>query len=143
MDTIKRAHHIIDLGPGAGVRGGEIVAEGTAAELKAKPEVDHRPLPRRSRWRIRSPHQRAAGRADATGRDLPAPPPHRGRAPMARAQPEERIDLVAIAFRLSVITGVSGSGKSTLAREVLHENCRRWWRAQHAKKHPHSPAANR
>ena len=36
-DTIKRAHHIIDLGPGAGVRGGEIVAQGTAEELKANP----------------------------------------------------------------------------------------------------------
>ena len=109
-DTIKRAHHIIDLGPGAGVRGGEIVAEGTAAELKANPK-------------------------SITGRFLKKPLAH----PLHQRAPVSKND-AAIAVsganlhnlknvstslplaRLSVITGVSGSGKSTLAREVLHEN---------------------
>src|SRR6185369_3268273 len=36
-DTIRRADHVIDLGPGAGVRGGEVVAAGTVAELKKNP----------------------------------------------------------------------------------------------------------
>ena len=36
-ETIRRADHVIDLGPGAGSRGGELVAQGTAAELAAHP----------------------------------------------------------------------------------------------------------
>jgi excinuclease ABC subunit A len=109
-DTIKRAHHIIDLGPGAGVRGGEIVAQGTAAELKANPR-------------------------SITGRFLKKPLQHpvHMRAPIAKNA--ESIEIKSASLnnlqnvtariplaRLNVITGVSGSGKSTLAREVLHEN---------------------
>ncbi len=37
-DTIRRADHVLDLGPGAGKLGGHVVAEGTAAELMANPE---------------------------------------------------------------------------------------------------------
>jgi excinuclease ABC subunit A len=37
-DTIRRADHIIDIGPGAGKRGGRLVAEGTAADLQAAPD---------------------------------------------------------------------------------------------------------
>ena len=44
-DTIRRADHIIDLGPGAGVRGGEVVAAGTAQRAAAQSRVGHRPLP--------------------------------------------------------------------------------------------------
>ncbi|MGL4233856.1 MAG: excinuclease ABC subunit UvrA [Casimicrobium sp.] len=109
-DTIKRAHHIIDLGPGAGVRGGEVVAQGTAAELKANPR-------------------------SITGRFLKKPLQHpvHQRAPIAKNA--ESIEIKSASLnnlqnvnariplgRLNVITGVSGSGKSTLAREVLHEN---------------------
>jgi excinuclease ABC subunit A len=36
-DTIRRADHVIDLGPGAGVHGGEVVASGTVAEVMANP----------------------------------------------------------------------------------------------------------
>ena len=41
-DTIRHADHIIDLGPGAGVRGGELIAAGTAAAAAAQPAVGHR-----------------------------------------------------------------------------------------------------
>ncbi len=109
-DTIRRAHHIIDLGPGAGVRGGEIVAQGTALELTANPK-------------------------SVTGRFLKTPLAH----PLHRREPVgKRDDAIAVEGaslnnlrnvsarlplkRLSVVTGVSGSGKSTLAREVLHGN---------------------
>src|SRR5205823_4331831 len=37
-DTIRRANHIIDLGPGAGTHGGEIVAQGSLSEIKKNPE---------------------------------------------------------------------------------------------------------
>jgi excinuclease ABC subunit A len=109
-DTIKRAHHIIDLGPGAGVRGGEIVAEGTAEELMANPK-------------------------SLTGRFLRKPLSHPLHHREAVATRDEFVTISKASLnnlrnvsvklplrRLSVITGVSGSGKSTLAREVVHEN---------------------
>ncbi|MDP1329495.1 hypothetical protein Q6280_28355, partial [Klebsiella pneumoniae] len=37
-DTISRAEHIIDIGPGAGVRGGQVVAQGTLEDIKASPD---------------------------------------------------------------------------------------------------------
>ncbi len=109
-DTIKRAHHIIDLGPGAGVRGGEIVAEGTARELMANPN-------------------------SITGRFLRKPLTHPLHERVAVTKRDDAFTVTKASFnnlrnvtvkiplkRLSVITGVSGSGKSTLAREVIHEN---------------------
>ena len=51
-ETIRRAEHVIDLGPGAGVQGGHIVAQGTAAELAANPDsITGRYLARRGRLR--------------------------------------------------------------------------------------------
>ena len=52
-DTIRRADHVLDLGPAAGVRGGEVVGEGTVEDLIAQPALDHRPLPARAAARIR------------------------------------------------------------------------------------------
>ena len=52
-DTIRRADHIIDIGPGAGKRGGRLVAQGTAADLAAQPDSRDRPLSARIRDRIR------------------------------------------------------------------------------------------
>ena len=123
-DTIRRAHHIIDLGPGAGVRGGEIVAEGTAQELMANPK-------------------------SITGRFLKNPLAH----PLHQRDPVgKRDDFVTVSKvalnnlrnvnvklplkRLSVITGVSGSGKSTLAREVVHTNLAALVSAKNNRKKP-------
>jgi excinuclease ABC subunit A len=109
-DTIRRADHVIDLGPGAGSRGGAIVAEGTAAEL------------------MRSPHS-------ITGRFLARPLAHPLVAPRITSERSPAIVVSGARLhnlnnararipleRLSVITGVSGSGKSTLARDVLYAN---------------------
>ena len=109
-DTIKRAHHIIDFGPGAGVRGGEIVAEGTYEEIKGNP-------------------------ASLTGRFLKNPLKHplHKRAPVGKSDVFVEVNGATLnnlrnvtaklpLSRLSVITGVSGSGKSTLAREVMYGN---------------------
>jgi excinuclease ABC subunit A len=111
-DTIRRADHVIDLGPGAGTRGGQVVAAGTASELQ------------------RSPHS-------ITGRLLAQPLRH-PLAPRRAVNPRSsalRIDSASMhnlrrqtfrvpLGRLVVVTGVSGSGKSTLARDVLHDNLR-------------------
>ena len=46
-DAIRQADHVVDLGPGAGVHGGQIVAQGTAAEVAAHPGFDHRAVSER------------------------------------------------------------------------------------------------
>ncbi len=112
-ETIRRAHHVIDLGPGAGRLGGEVIGAGTAAALIANP-------------------------ASTTGRFLAQPLRHPlqprrrvdGAAPSLEVRSASLHNLRAIDARiplgrLTVVTGVSGSGKSTLARDVLHDNLAR------------------
>jgi excinuclease ABC subunit A len=112
-DTIRRADHVIDLGPGAGTHGGRLVAQGTAAELaRLANSATGRSLAnpyRHSRSR-RRPIDRDTPSIEVTGATL-----HNLR------KVEARIPL----GRLSVITGVSGSGKSSLARDVLLANLKR------------------
>jgi excinuclease ABC subunit A len=112
-DTIRRADHVLDLGPAAGVRGGEVVGSGTVQDL------------------IRNPRS-------ITGRFLREPLQHPAQ-PLRHVDdrtPRLKLERVALhnvkgtdvripLGRLVVITGVSGSGKSTVARDVLYTNLRR------------------
>jgi len=112
-DTIRRSDHVIDLGPGAGTRGGEVVAQGTAVQLARLGE-------------------------SATGRCLAAPLQHSRSARRKVDRNTSMIEVQGAALhnlrevdaaiplgRLTVITGVSGSGKSSLARDVLLHNLQR------------------
>lgn len=109
-DTIRRAEHVIDLGPGAGVRGGLIVAQGNLQDLLDNPDsVTGRALSNPLQ------HPLLGQRRDA----------HKGNAiKLTKAYANNLKDItVRIPLaRLTGVSGVSGSGKSTLIREVLHGN---------------------
>jgi excinuclease ABC subunit A len=126
-DTMRRADHIIDLGPGAGVHGGQVVASGTLAELEKHPEsVTGQSLRAEKKFPARGERRSVA--ANGSSRQIKAAKRH----VRTNAAPNEWLTLRNAAVnnlkkitanfplgRLVVVTGVSGSGKSTLIRECL------------------------
>ncbi|TBV11487.1 excinuclease ABC subunit UvrA [Stutzerimonas kirkiae] len=106
-DAIRMADYVVDIGPGAGVHGGRIVAEGTPEEVMANPaSLTGRYLS--GAERIRYPAQR-------TARDRKKLLKLKG----ARGNNLRNVDLEIPVGLLTCITGVSGSGKSTLINNTL------------------------
>ena len=107
-DTMRAADHIIDVGPGAGVHGGRIIAQGTAEEIMENPES-------------------LTGAYLSGALKIPVPRERRegnGKFLTVRGAAENNLRNVDVSIPLGVftcVTGVSGSGKSSLVNEILYK----------------------
>ena len=106
-DTILAADHVLDMGPGAGVHGGEVVAQGTPREIMDNPAS-------------------LTGRYLSGERTIPVPNERRRfeRSITIKGASENNLKGVDVEIPLGVmtcVTGVSGSGKSTLIIDTLHK----------------------
>jgi len=106
-DTIRRAHHVIDLGPGAGRLGGRVIGAGTAQDLEKLPDS------------LTGQFLRNPLRHPVQPRRVVNSKTHSIEIQKARLHNLQNANARFTLERLTVVTGVSGSGKSTLARDVL------------------------
>lgn len=127
-DAIRAADHVIDLGPGAGVHGGRIIAQGTADEVAANPDS----LTGRYLGRVLKIPVPAARHALADSTD-----PQVLTIVGARGNNLKRVDVEIPVGLFTAVTGVSGSGKSTLVNDTLYAAVARKLYNSHVEAAPH------
>ena len=107
-DTMLAADHIVDIGPGAGSHGGEIVAQGTAQEIMQIPEsVTGQFLSGKRKIPVPKERKEPAGWLTVTG---------------ARENNLKNVEVNIPTGIMTCVTGVSGSGKSSLINEILYKS---------------------
>ena len=110
-DTMRAADYIVDIGPAAGVHGGEVVATGTAADImKCKKSITGAYLSGRMKIPVPSERRKPTGFLTIKG---------------ARENNLKNIDVQVPLGIMTCITGVSGSGKSSLTNEILYKHLAR------------------
>ena len=110
-DTMRAADYIVDIGPAAGVHGGEVVAAGTAADImKCKKSITGAYLSGRIKIPVPKERRKPTGFLTIKG---------------ARENNLKNIDVDIPLGIMTCITGVSGSGKSSLTNEILYKHLAR------------------
>lgn len=112
-DAIRAADHVVDIGPGAGVHGGQIVAQGTPTQILANPDS------------LTGQYLSGGLSIDIPKKTTPRDPAKQVTIRNAHGNNLQNVDVSFPIGLMTCVTGVSGSGKSTLINDTLYSHAAR------------------